>query len=614
MLGGNPVDCEAIARQDGLRSRDYAETAYRGVVGMALSERTHSILRWSVFPIVGFLIVLPHLFFGYPDGHSAGFNVPWLEFFSRQLFDGNFYPRWLTDYANGLGAPVFYFYAPGPFYLSALSGAVLCPGCHAAQVLSIGHWAIFTLSGAAFYVWIVPLSDRPVGLITSTIYMLLPYHFLDLEIRATLGESMAYIWMPLILYGLRRASSMDRWALLAAFAYAGLVMSHLPSALLFAPIMIVFALARATRKTLAHEVSKVAAIGLLGVALAAVYLVPALMMLDTLAADAWVTGAGAHYFAENWLLYSGRDMPAFGYVVYVALATSTALALVGGLIIGFHPQDGSLPSSSRPVLIAAGVSLALCWLMMSVVAEPLWVHVSVLRQVQFPWRLGTIVDTCAITILSIALWRMKARPAPGVKGGYSPRKSVLPPGVVLIVIASLMVLTMWGGRANYTRQAWVTPDPAFYRYGLEYRTKWVVDNSWDERGYALEDAPVLDSPKARILDREERGDTIFLDHDGPTSFKVTASLREAATVELRLHYFPHWRLIDTKTGALLSIRPSPRTGLVRFALQAGEHNLRLAARYTKPEVLGMTISVLALLIAALVAGYHRRYAVRSSLG
>lgn len=579
---------------------------------MALSERTHSILRWSVFPIVGLVAILPHLFFGPPDGDGAAFGVPWLEFFSQQLFAGDLYPRWLTDYPNGLGAPVFYFYAPGPFYLSALSSAILCPGCHAAQALTIGHWVLFTLSGFAFYVWIVPLTDRSTGLITSIMYMILPYHFLDLEIRGTLGESMTYIWMPLILHGLRLASSMDRHFLLAAFAYAGLILSHLPSALLLAPFMIVFAVTRASHKALVPEILKVAGIGLLGAALGSVYLVPALMMRDALVADAWVTGAGPHYFAENWLLFSGRDIPAFGWTVYSLLATSTFLAVIGGLIIRFFPLGISVPVFQRPVLIAATVSLALCWLMMSVVAEPLWIHISALRQVQFPWRLGTVIDICAVTILSTALWRMRAQQS-RTEDGFPPRMLKFPT-VILAVVASLMMVSMWDNRANYVTKAWVTPDPALYRYALEYRTKWVVNSSWDAMGYPLQGSEVLNSPRARIVGGEDRGDTVVLDRDGPTSFKVTASLSEEATVELRLHYFPHWQLIDPIAGGQVPIRPSPNTGLVRFDLDSGDYELKLSAIYTKPELLGMSVSVLALLVTALIAGYRRRYAVRSSRG
>lgn len=576
---------------------------------MPLSKRTHSILRWSIFPIAGLLAVLPHLFFGYPNGHSAGFNIPWMVDFSQQLFAGNLYPRWLADYPNGLGAPVFYFYAPGPFYLSALSGAVLCPGCHVVQVLSVGHWAIFTLSGFAFYLWIAPLTDRSIGLITSTVYMLLPYHFLDLEIRGTLGESMAYMWMPLVLHGLRRASLGDRWFLLAAFAYAGLIMSHLPSALLFTPIMAVFALAQASRKTLAYEISKVTAVGLLGVALGAIYLVPALMMRDVLHVDAWTTRAGAHYFPENWLLFSERAMPVFGHTVYFALAVSTFLAGAAILALRLLPKGDSISWNSRPILIAAMISLAFCWVMVSVVAEPLWVHISVLRQVQFPWRLGTVVDTCATTALSIALWRMKVLS----EAGSSPRTSMVP-AVLLAVVTSLMFVSMWDNRENYMWRRWETPDPAFDRYALEYRTKWVTHTSWDERGYPLRDSEVLNMPKARIVGREGIGEVISLERDGPASFKVTASLSEDATIDLRQHYFPHWRLIDLETDAKLSIRPSPDTGLVRFGLPAGEHELRLVSGYTKPEVFGMVVSMLALVIAALIAGYRRRYAVRFARG
>jgi hypothetical protein len=97
-----------------------------------------------------------------------------------------------------LGARVFYFYARFPYHLFSLADLMLIGDRGDFAVLSVGHFLLYLLSGAAFY----GLARRYIARFWATAaaigYMLAPYHYIDLECRAAMGEACGYIWIPMI--------------------------------------------------------------------------------------------------------------------------------------------------------------------------------------------------------------------------------------------------------------------------------------------------------------------------------------------------------------------------------------------------------------------------------
>jgi uncharacterized membrane protein len=186
------------------------------------------------------LVVSPLMVGGYPIADNLDFNLPWIASFADQLAKGDLYPRWLTDYAGGLGAPVFYFYGPAPFYLAAATDAA-CIGCDAQASLVVVHLLFYSLPAATFFAWARSFGGVRLSLLIAGLYVTMPYHLVDMERRGSLGESAAYVFMPLVLLGLRRAISARTFPFMGVFAYAALAYSHLPTAVLFTPVLCVYA-------------------------------------------------------------------------------------------------------------------------------------------------------------------------------------------------------------------------------------------------------------------------------------------------------------------------------------------------------------------------------------
>ena len=433
---------------------------------------------------IALVLTAPHFLYGYPSGQSVTFNVPALHFFFQQFAAGELYPRWLTDYSTGMGAPVFCYYAPLPFYFASLFGLTGCFNCSAPMLLSISHLALIALSGIAFYFWCSRFTGRTICLVASLVYVLLPYHYLDFEIRNAVGEGMSFVWLPLIFNALHGVSTSNRisarYIVLTGMAYAGLILTHLPSAVLIIPFMAIYVGVFVTRRSFVQRFLSLAAVGAIGVALSAVYIIPALTMRDYLQPDIWLNQAGTHYMPEYSLLFSGTT-PKFGMLVYadIAIATMAALGVVGAMVLINRLSGASyLPvkDENRRMLVAALISFALSWLLMNVVSREIWLNFEILRQVQFPWRLGLEVDFWAASAIAVGLSNI-ARTTAANKQRWA---QILRPMIYLTVIlipVTAVAAHMIKYRGSLTEGAWAGDMPELFWVPDEYHSIWAVEST-----------------------------------------------------------------------------------------------------------------------------------------
>ena len=558
--------------------------------------------------LVALLLVSPHWLKGFPDGHNLVHNVSWQESFTAQLFEGELMPRWLFGLWDGLGAPVFYFYAPLPFYLFSL--VAFFPFSEEGLVtLSVGHIALFFLSGFAFYAWMRRFVDPFWAASAATLYMVVPYHYIDVEVRASMGESFAYVWLPLILIGICRPDKTWRATLLAAVGYAFLILSHLPSALLAAPAIALCAVLSGGRSAAWRAFRHTLVVGGLGLALSAFYALPALLLRDTLPFDPWVVGSGEHFRAVGWLL-GLSDIPSFGHRVYRALGATTGLAL-GFVVLDFATRDNKAGATAERrhehINRTMSLVLAFCWFLMSILSWPVWRYLPFLSTVQFPWRQGFLVDVTAVTLVGLH--------APGAAGRLVDwlrledwlRRAVLSGFVVIASSITLILVVNEYFPGNLQTKVDYARDPIL----IEYRPKWLVESpvylgantkddleDIDTAVYAHRDGVVRwdryveTLPQIAALRPLERGESVAIRDVAITRAAITAILSSPATIRTRKLYYPHWHLADG-TGSELEVTPDGRTGLLSFVLPSGRHELVLRRQWLPVEYVGILLSIVA---------------------
>lgn len=561
----------------------------------------------AVLLVAGLLAVLPHLLVGFPAGHSVNVNIFWYECFQEQLFSGELLPRWLFSYWGGLGAPVFYFYAPFPFYLFSLIELFPVGQWGEFAVLTVGHALLFFLSGAAFYVLARTHTDRFWAAVIAVAYMFAPYHYIDIELRAAIGEASAYIWIPLILTGVWRPDKNPRSTILAACAYAGLVLSHLPSALLAAPAIALFSALSSERSERLRAIGHAVAVGVLGVALSAFYVLPALMLRDTISHDAWVIGQGLHFVATRWLIGSSHLQP-FGRMVYELLG-GTTLVGVGSLLAYARLRKSRFGAGLEPPprhLTAALLAvLCLCWFLMSGLSWPLWEYFPFLPQVQFPWRLGVLVDVCSL-LLVVLFAPPVIRSLVSGFGFAGRRRRMMELAICSLVLSVLSASVML---EYFPRAVGLKDEIPGALAPVEYRARWLVESpvylgskaaedlhrievapTAHERGVRRWEKHIKRLPSIAAQRNLERGESVRISSDEVTRSTISAVLDSEATIRVKKIYYPHWRLTDL-AGDEVETHPDERTGLLVLRLPAGRHELTLDRRILPVERLGLLVSL-----------------------
>ncbi len=537
---------------------------------------------WPVAIIVAaaVLMMVPVLIYGPPNGHSLPFNINWHRFFADQFWQGDLYPRWLADMNGGAGSPVFFFYAPLPFYLSALVDGA-CGGCTPFASLGLSGVALLALSGVALYGFACGHAGKWAATIGALVYMGLPYHLeVNFWTRQAIGEFALYPLMPLALLCLDRMAGRraPAWVIGLALAYAAMVATHLPGALLFSPFLALYGVMRLRR---VRALLVAAGAVLCGIGIAGVYLLPALTLQEAITPEAW----WAEYFQyQNWFLASfgpTANPELTNRLTWIAVAVSLA-ALIAVMLAR---RAGHAQGFGVWIVAIAGA-----WVLMTPVSQPLWAHLPLLAKVQFPWRAMIVIDLAAAVTIAMAVDR--------VWTGRKPADRKRLPIIGVVLAGAVLSGAPAFGRLDPLM------DPNFIAFrdeaiarGVdtrEYRPAWV--------GHDVEELPLLrqrldDLPQGWADTGEA---TVAIDNWGPRAIDLTVTAETDTTVTVKQFYWLGWRARGA-LGAPVELSPSAPDGLVTFDLPAGRHVIELRLRPIWAEQYGSAISVVALLCLAALA-------------
>src|SRR5205085_7812004 len=167
-----------------------------------------------------------------PEAGDLVIHWPRMLAFDETLRSGVWVPRWLGGMNGGYGAATTLFYAPLLYY--ALSAAHALTGDWPKAIEVIVALAAVG-SGVALYAYARTLASRAASAVAALVYVLAPYHLIDLYHRGALAELLAFTWMPLVMLALAKAAGRLNARAIAggAVALALLVLTHPPTAYLF---------------------------------------------------------------------------------------------------------------------------------------------------------------------------------------------------------------------------------------------------------------------------------------------------------------------------------------------------------------------------------------------
>ena len=546
------------------------------------------------FLVAAFALILlaPSWLWGVGDSHSAGFNSVWAGQFSSQLLSGEPYPRWLQGSYGGLGGPAFYFYPPLAFFAAALVDGVGLGHVSPGLQIGVASTMFMVASGLAMHLWLRGQTSRGWALLGALAYMAAPYHLTDHYVRGAFAEFAAYVFLPLVAWGLQRASRNDPRAWLALpIAYAGLILAHLPTALLASLVLPAYGLYLAMTERPAWPgrgafLAKAAFMAVLGAGLAAGYWAPALTLTSAVSSQhLW----SPYYRPQPWLLMFPGRWPNPGFMNLIAVSAGAALALaLGALWAARNADAGQARGEARFWASAALAGLALI-----VGLVPLFWDIPALAKVQFPWRLMSVIDFAAVSAVALALKGRSARPL-GLPGAA---------GVALACAALAIVGGQAVAAANDAKTGRAAVLAAKARDVSEYLPAGFFAADFN-------DAPMQawdDETDARLKwatcvpELQAIGGTATLTHLPRGALLVETDAQVPMRVNLRRFAFPAWQVRDETSGARRRVTAFGPDRLVSFQAAAGHHRYRVATRLTRIERLGWAASGLA--AALIVLGY-----------
>ncbi len=574
------------------------------------------LLAFSVFALAP--LTAPGYFI---YAHDARHSVYFLQMFDMSIRDGAWFPRWATDMVFGYGYPLWLILAPIPFYVGEVFHLI---GMDFVSAVKMVDALAFYFSALGMYVFVKELFGKNAALLAAVAYAYIPYHLVDLYVRSAQAELVGFVFPPFVFWAFYRLAVTHhlRYVSFAALAYAGLLLSHIQTAVLFTPIIglyLIF-LTLTTRRTTADERPRTAdreqlavprGHGLtnyvhaaaksalsreklrfafyvlcslaLAIGIAAIFLLPILVERRYLT-DEPLTG-GFFNFRKHFVNPSQLLSPFWGYG-YAGENGTDQFSLQLGLIpillsvacfFGWRNMSWTV---RRHVLFFAFIVISIIPAMLAVSA-PLWdLFSGVVAYLQFPWRLLSIT-TFALAVLTGAVMYVFA-------GDNKSLVSTL--AVVLIFVVASYPYT----EPQHTEATFNYPTQMEFEQSGEL----LGDTIW-MTGPRPQDSPLVPQyqggtslEKAIALDA---GASVKMLRHGGQSDDVQVDSSAGVRVMFYTRYFPGWtaRIDDQLAG----LEPHGEQGLILVKVPPGSHVVRLRFEDTLIRQIGALLSALCFVVA-----------------
>ena len=131
------------------------------------------------------------------------------------------------------------FLYPLPSYISSFFHAL---GFSFVDSVKLVFGLSFIASALAMYIWLNEFLSKKGAFVGGLLYMFAPYRFVDLYVRGSIGEHVAFLFPPLVLYFIFKLfkRSEYRYIFLGSVTLSGLILSHNAISLMFLPIFFIY--------------------------------------------------------------------------------------------------------------------------------------------------------------------------------------------------------------------------------------------------------------------------------------------------------------------------------------------------------------------------------------
>lgn len=370
-----------------------------------LSPETTHVLTLLGVAIVA---VSPILFYGFPSALDLSNHFRFALPFYDALRSGHLYPGWLAESNNGFGDASFRFYPPALYYLLAIARTVT-GNWYAATAAT---FVFLSMAGAlGVYLWARAFTSSNTAMWAGIFFAVAPYHLNQLFQALLLAEFAAVAVLPFAFLFAERVCRQRRARDIAglAGAYALLILTHLPLAVVGSLTLALYAVLRIDKKNLWRTLAALALSVGLGLAASACYWTTMVAELSWIRADNVNPDPGVDY-RDNFVL--STLSPTHVNIWWMNILLFFMVAMFWPIIILVTRAARSRTADAGVQEPVAGERTTLALLasltifMATPLSRPLWNLVRPLQETQFPWRWFAITSLVCPLLLafSIPFW------------------------------------------------------------------------------------------------------------------------------------------------------------------------------------------------------------------
>lgn len=183
---------------------------------------------------------IPTVFFpGVRSGHDTYFHLSRICAIADNIKEMNFFKGVYSGYLNGYGYASGLFYPDIFLYIPALLTVI---GIKVTTSYKIFLVLINFLSILSIYITIKGISkNNYASILGSIIYAFVSYRLVDMYQRSALGETLAFIFTPLIVYGIYEIIFEDKKKFyILTIGMSGLILSHVVSTYIIGIFLFIF--------------------------------------------------------------------------------------------------------------------------------------------------------------------------------------------------------------------------------------------------------------------------------------------------------------------------------------------------------------------------------------
>jgi hypothetical protein len=621
----------------------------------ASSRNTTILVRsahLALLIVMAIALTFPCLRQGLPDGQDTNPHLTYQHFFNEQVSSGDLYPRWMPGLNRGLGGGIFFMQYPLPYYV-AWGFAKIIPqnfGIYTETRTQGMGLALATILAALFtYAWCVNFSDGWSALTAAVVYMTLPYFLtIDLYTRVSVGEFWALSLLPMTFFFIERMSTAPRRSLAGlAVAFALVILSHLFTAALLAPVLPVYAIWRA--KPPQRVSAAVLSISAEAIAsgVAGVYTLPAIVHRGFMHPLNFITAYGSSFsplsqmFPYNAFLFpkASRGLRILGRAARVLGATA-----IGLIVISWYSSRKEKLGLLRLVLAV----LSVLTLLLTVLAGHLPISGEVSGALPMPKEIVELrekIFVCSFLTLEVALlsywslrnrldrgpadflivlalasylmmtswsqlawrtfrflwnvqfpWRLNTFLVPATAGlaalAFSELRTALP---WRRTFGGILALVVWGVVAGGTaklgpvQRAFRAAISVTYQPGTDLTLP--IYTQVDPRGALL--VMPTDDEKIHVAVVEGSGHAV-VSSTRPRLIELQAKCESDCTLQISQFYYPAWRARLLAGAAEIPLSPASPGGLMEVSLPPGEYAVELELPRGWSERIGLWLSLLSL--------------------